>query len=171
MRAARLKQIKKNVHALTQLGYRPPFNILADHNFLISFNASKMTFKQIETILGAPIKIYTTHCEYKRYKETVKDKKLIGAVDVKKCTHEEKELRTLECIDSHVPDNNPNHYFIAISPKYRHLKSSKSLPIIFLRSGVLCVEVGKVQQEKIEESRKPKLLSPHEKEVLDKMFS
>lgn len=169
MRTGRLKQIKKNINSLLQTGYRSPFNVLADHKFLVSFNSAQMSLKHIESILGSPIKMYTTHCEYKKYKDIVKETRLIGCVDVKKCEHE--SMRTLECFDTHILQNNPNHYFAAISPKYRYLKENNNLPIIFVRSGVLCVEIGKKHKERIDKSRQPKPLSANEKEVLDKLFS
>ncbi|KAI5186016.1 U3 small nucleolar RNA-associated protein 23 [Nematocida homosporus] len=168
MRPARLKQIRKLVQRLTKNGFRPPYNILADHYFLSSFNSTQMSPKVLEHILNGPIKLYTTHCEYKKYKEAVKDRKLIGCVDVKKCTH--KDFRTLECLAETIQPNNPNHYFVAVSPKYRHLKEDQNLPLIFLRAGVLCVEIGQKATEDLRQKELAPGLSDQEKAKLEALF-
>lgn len=168
MRAARLKQIRKLVQKLTKGGFRPPFQILSDSSFLLSFNSSKMSLKPLQQIFGPQIKLYITSCEYKRYKEQVEDKKLIGNVDIKRCSHEEQP--SLLCLQDAIKKTNPNHYFAAVSPELRSLKEDFNVPIVFMRSGVLCVEVGKALSELLQEGEKSKGLSRREKEALEKLF-
>ncbi|KAI5171182.1 U3 small nucleolar RNA-associated protein 23 [Nematocida sp. LUAm3] len=169
MRTARLKQIRKLIQKLTKNGFRQPFQILADSNFLSSFNSSQMSLKPLQQIFGPQIKLYITSCEYKRYKQEVEDKKLIGNVDIKKCSHEEQP--TLLCLQDSIKKNNPNHYFAAISPKFRKLKEEYNVPIVFMRSGVLCVEVGKGLSGILQENEETKGLSNREKAALEKLFN
>ncbi|OAG29060.1 U3 small nucleolar RNA-associated protein 23 [Nematocida displodere] len=168
MRTPRLKQIRKLMKRLVKVGFRAPFNILADHHFLVAFHNSQMETKVIEHILDGPIRLWTTSCEYKKFKEQVSGFKLIGNTRLAKCTH--KDFRTLECLKEAIETDNPHHYFLAISPKFRKLRSEKNVPIIFMRSGVLCVEIGEEHDEAIKEKELTPGLSEKEKAALSQMF-
>ncbi|KAI5190842.1 U3 small nucleolar RNA-associated protein 23 [Nematocida minor] len=170
MKTARLKQIRKLVKSLEKVGYRAPFNILADHNFLSTYNNSQMSLDVLEKLLNGKIRICTTLCEYKRYTELVKDKKLIGYVALKKCTHKD-EFRTRECLTEMVGENNPHHYFLGISPKHKQIKEELKIPIIFMRSGVLCLEIGDISAKEIEKKTESTGLSDKERKRLDELFN
>ncbi|KAI5189041.1 U3 small nucleolar RNA-associated protein 23 [Nematocida sp. AWRm77] len=169
MRTPRLKQLRKLMKRLMNVGFRAPFNVFADHSFLVSFNASRMSIKHIEHVLGGQIKLCTTQCELKKYKETVSDKELIGHVQVKRCT--QKNADHASCFLEHVQEDNPHHYFLAVSLKNRKLKEEKRVPVIFLRAGVLCVEIGEISDSAILKQEYSQGLSQQEKDLLEKMFS
>ncbi|KAI5125692.1 U3 small nucleolar RNA-associated protein 23 [Nematocida parisii] len=169
MKAPRLKQIRRLVKNLERAGYRAPFNILADHEFLIAYHKSQMSLGFLEKLLNGKIRVSTTSCEYKRYTAAVKDKKLIGYVALKKCKHAD-EFRTLECLSEVVADNNPHHYFMAVAAKYARLKEEKKVPVIFIRSGVVCIETDPSLIKDIKE-KEPEGLSSKEKERLEAMFN
>ncbi|KAI5179793.1 U3 small nucleolar RNA-associated protein 23 [Nematocida sp. AWRm80] len=168
MKTPRLKQIRKMVKRLSRTGYRTPYNILADHGFLVSFHTSQMSPRVIEHILDGQIKLWTTLCEYKRFKEKITDKRLISHVAIKKCAHT--DFRTLECLSECIGPTNESHYFLAVSPQYRRLKDEKKTPIIFMHAGVLSVEVGKACEENLKQKEVPEGLSEKEKALLEKMF-
>ncbi|KAH9385918.1 U3 small nucleolar RNA-associated protein 23 [Nematocida major] len=170
MKTPRLKQIRKLIKSLEKAGYRAPFNILADHEFLAAYNKSQMGVAVLEKFLHGKIRLFTTLCEYRRYTALVKDKALIGRVALKKCAHKE-EFRTQECLSDAVGDGNPAHYFLAVAGKHRRLKEEKKVPVIFMRSGVLCLEIGETEAAAIEKKSESAGLSEAEKQRLDELFS
>lgn len=170
MKTARIKQIRKLVKSLEKVGYRAPFNILVDHDFLATYNKSRMDLGVLEKFLNGKVRLFTTHCEYKKYVEVVKDKKLVGNVRLKKCSHKE-EFRTKECLREAIGEANPHHYFLAVSSKYKDLKEELKVPILFMRLGVLCIEIGEVSAKEIEKKAESTGLSEVEKKRLDEMFS
>lgn len=169
MKTARIKQIRKLVKSLEKVGYRAPFNILVDCGFLIAYNKSQMGLGVLEKFLNGKVRLLTTHCEYKRYTSEIKEKKLIGNVRLKKCAHKE-EFRTKECLSDAVEENNPHHYFLGVSPKYKQLKEELKVPILFMRSGVLCLEIGDISAKEIENKTEQIGLSEIEKKRLDELF-
>lgn len=170
MKTARIKQIRKLVKSLEKVGYSAPFNILVDHGFLVTYNKSQMQIGVLEKFLNGKVRLSTTHCEYKKYIGEVKDKKLIGNVRLKKCAHKE-EFRTKECLSEAVEETNPNHYFLGVSPKYKHLKEELKVPIVFMRSGVLCLEIGNISAKEIETKTESPGLSEKERKRLDELFN
>lgn len=170
MKTPRLKQIRKLVGRLNKIGYRTPYNIIAEHEFLVAFSKSQMSPKVLEHMMGGPIRMWTTSCEYKKYKEIIKDTRLIGRVGLKKCNHKE-EPTTEECLGTHLVENNKHHYFVGVSPKYREMKDRNGVPVLFLRAGVLFLEVGDTSQEKMEKTEEPKGLPPAERKILEALLN
>lgn len=160
--------MRKLVKMLERVGYRAPFNILVDHEFLSLFNKSQMPLSVIEKFLNGKIRLCTTTCEYKRYTSLISDKTLLGYVALKKCKHAG-EFRTFECLSEIIEENNPHHFFVGVGMKHRRIKEEKKIPVIFLRSGVLCMEVGKIEQEQFK-NREPEGLPKEERERLEELF-
>lgn len=169
MRTPRLKQLRKLMKRLTKVGFREPYNIMADHRFLVAFNTSQMSLKHIEHVLGGKIKLSTTQCELRKYQAVVADTTLASQVQVKPCSHTSPEYTT--CTIDHIYEGNPHHYFLALSPKDRQVKEEKNIPIIFFRAGVLCVEISQASDDQILKQEYSQGISAQEKELLNKLFN
>jgi len=168
MRPGRLKQIKKALKVLSKEGYSQPYNILAEKDFLVAFNNAQLKISHLEQLLGGTVRVFTPLCEYKRYKQAVKDVKLIQHVRIKMCGHTDPyQITTIECLKQQVEEKNPDRYFLAVSKKTSAIKESKKVPIILFKSGVLCIETKHTEKSKKEA---PQKMTEEEKENLEKMF-
>lgn len=170
MRTARLKGIRKMVKRLERvLRFRTPYNILLDTEFIAAYAKSGMSVDVLEGILGGPLKLWTTSCAYKKYKEASPDeRRIIGLVDIKKCAHG--HVSTLGCIKAFVGGGNRDHYFLGVGPRDRGVKQMKNVPIIYMRSGVLSVEIGEPTSRSLSEQESPPALTKKEKQRLEKLF-
>ncbi|EHY65515.1 hypothetical protein NERG_01122 [Nematocida ausubeli] len=165
MRTPRQKQIKRLIKSLQLTGFRTPFNILADHEFLLSYNKAQLSLSYLEKILNGTIRLFITQCEYNRFKLKCNEKKLIGHVALKKCNHV--DFRQQECLNEAILDKNPDHFFLA--SKCKRISEEKKIPRIYMRAGVVCVEMNAEEVKKIKKAEPPGL-TQQEKERLDKMF-
>jgi U3 small nucleolar RNA-associated protein 23 len=135
-----VKQSKKTARTLQRLGYRTPYQIVVDDEFLMRFNTSMLRFKRLSDLFWGQPKLFITKCVYRKFKEAKRPFRsdLSGYCKILRCKYTEPETPEC-CIARMVKESNKNHYILACGrPEIRNrYKSCANVPVLTCQNGQL----------------------------------
>ncbi|CAM6118063.1 unnamed protein product [Calypogeia fissa] len=148
MRVKRQKQVRRHVRFYkTCCGFREPFRVLCDGNFVHAVLAARVGSLQdaLPALLGGSAKALVTRCviaELKKLGEPFSGTVLAARrLDIAKCDHDPL-LPAVDCMEAMVGTTNPDHYYVATQDieLRRKLRKVAGGAIIFLQNTGLILE-------------------------------
>lgn len=119
MRRKKHKSTKKAVQFYKiNFGFRPPYKVLLDGNFVHAVDALKRgdAKEEVSKLLGDPARVFTTKCVMHELRGLGKDyiatRQACKRYALHKCGHED-PVSAAQCLAEQVVDGNHEHFFIA----------------------------------------------------------
>ncbi|ADM11342.1 uncharacterized protein Eint_040520 [Encephalitozoon intestinalis ATCC 50506] len=133
---------KKIVKLLPKIGYRIPYQIIVECNFVSALNRYFLGLRHINDLFKSQPKLFITKCVYKKLKEIGKDHKrgISKYLEILHCNH--KEVRDpLSCLRRVMRKSNKNHYILASNcPEITDLIGvERKIPAVTCKGGRLCI--------------------------------
>ncbi|XP_010516606.1 PREDICTED: rRNA-processing protein UTP23 homolog [Camelina sativa] len=181
MRVKRQKKNRRTVRFFTVcFGFRQPFKVLCDGNFIHHLVAHEITPADtvISDLLGGPVKLFTTRCVVAELEKLGKDfsESLEAAqmLSTATCEHEEAKAAD-ECLSEVIGLQNTEHFFLGTQDAdfRRKLQQESIVPLVFgLRNILLIDQPSDFQRETAKDSEKRRLnMTDTEKRLLAKRTS
>jgi U3 small nucleolar RNA-associated protein 23 len=138
------KNNKKIVKALKGAGYREPFRMVAEEQFITAMNKSMLRLKHITDIFKSQPRLGVTKCTYKAYQKLRKTQKsdFCRYLEVLDCGHEHTEC-SFDCIEELIRNASKKKWYILASNSYQiteGIAKKKKLPVITCVKGSLEVK-------------------------------
>eukprot|EP00775_Hariotina_reticulata_P012758 gene12758-12887_t len=119
-------------------GFREPFKVLLDGNFIHATQAANMSHLQelLVRLLGAEVKIFTTPCVGKELRSLGPDcaaaAQFARGQQLHKCPHSS-PVEPSQCLLAAVAGGNPGHWWIATQDKVlqAELEGQQGVPVLF----------------------------------------
>ncbi|KAM0671954.1 hypothetical protein CWI42_041020 [Ordospora colligata] len=135
------KSNKKIVKALKNAGYKEPFRLIVEEQFIAEINRSMLRLKHITDIFKSQPRLGVTKCAYKAYQKLRKTDRndFCRYIEVMNCGHEQTES-SFDCIQELIQNANKKKWYILASNSYQiteGIAKKKRLPIITCTKGGL----------------------------------
>ncbi|KAJ3026345.1 UNVERIFIED_CONTAM: hypothetical protein HDU68_005790 [Siphonaria sp. JEL0065] len=155
MRVKRQKKNKKNMGIYTQLfGFREPYQLLLDGNFIHVANLMKMdTWTALPKVLQGQVKPFTTTCVLSElralgddFSSTVEAAKKL---ERRRCNHTT-PIGATECLKSIIGTENKHKYGVASQDHDLrvHLRTVAGTPLLYIMNSVLLLEPPSVDTQR-----------------------
>ncbi|KAI9344928.1 Fcf1-domain-containing protein [Obelidium mucronatum] len=147
MRVKRAKKNKKNMALYSQLfGFREPYQLLLDGNFIHVANLMKMdTWTAIPKVLQGQVKPFTTTCVLSELRALGEDfsatVKAAQQLERRRCNHTT-PIGATECLKSIIGTDNKHKYGVASQDNDLrvHLRTIPGTPLLYIMNSVLLLE-------------------------------
>ncbi|RHZ43928.1 hypothetical protein Glove_801g9 [Diversispora epigaea] len=148
MRQKRSKQYKRLMALYsTSFGFREPYQILVDGNFLYMALRYKMNIcdQLCNVMLGKTKQMYTS-CTLKEVRKQGKDweetEMELQKFEQRRCEHRKKAVTSAECLSSIIEQDNPHNYCIATQNELlrESFRNVPGVPLLYINRSVLIVE-------------------------------
>ncbi|AFM98099.1 hypothetical protein EHEL_040480 [Encephalitozoon hellem ATCC 50504] len=136
------KKNKKVVKLLAKIGYRVPYQVIVECDFVAEMNKSLLGLRHVNDLFRSQPKLFVTKCVYKKLKEIGRDHKkgIARYLEILHCDH--KEVREpLSCLRRVMRKSNKNHYILASNcPEITDLiGTERKIPVVTCRRGTLVI--------------------------------
>ncbi|XP_028806014.1 rRNA-processing protein UTP23 homolog isoform X2 [Neltuma alba] len=161
MKVNKLKRHRKSLTFYSSCcGFRKPFKVLCDGNFVHHLIQNKITpaDNSLANILNSDVKLFTTRCvleELKRLGRSFAESlEAARQLKIARCEHEKCE-HAAKCIMDVVGENNSQHFFVGSQDTElrRKLQQVPGVPLIYgLRNALFLEPVSAFQREFVKTS-------------------
>ena len=150
MRGERIKKLKLITKILETNGFRNPFQIMCDSEFLKKIDSIENGLNIIIKLFNHYPKFIVSQCEFNTYKITntkFKHNSLSGHCEIIKCDCGNQNT----CIINNklIKSNNKHHYILATNtPSYIKHYRELGIPLLLIKKNIPYIDPGKLKLQK-----------------------
>ncbi|AFN82819.1 hypothetical protein EROM_040510 [Encephalitozoon romaleae SJ-2008] len=136
------KKNKKVVKLLSKIGYRIPYQVIVECDFVAAMNRYHLGLRHINDLFKSQPKLFITKCVYKKLKEIGRDHKegISRYLEILHCDHKEVK-EPLSCLRRVMRKSNKNHYILAsnCTEITDLIGTQRKIPVVSCRGGTLVI--------------------------------